>query len=279
MKKTLLAAGLILTIFAWGRLEFSPAHSNSSGAPTAGSLGYTGSPADAQTCARAGCHAGTATEQTGWITSDIPNTGYVAGQTYEITATVEEIGRSRFGFMLSPQDDQGNPLGTMAEGTGTQLKVNGAYITHISGSTSSNDSQSWTFDWTAPAEGTGNVTFYAAFNAANDNGNTSGDIIYTSSLEVEELLDASIGELPESYAPAVFPNPATDVMNLTYANNGMTTVELWTIDGKLAKTVLNNRSVLAGQNETFQVSDLNAGVYIMRTNTEQGSTTQRVVIR
>ncbi|MBC7931811.1 MAG: PQQ-dependent sugar dehydrogenase, partial [Rubrivivax sp.] len=37
---------------------------------------------------------------------------------------------------------------------------------------------SWTFRWTAPAEDVGPVTFYAAGNHANGDGNTSGDNIY-----------------------------------------------------------------------------------------------------
>ncbi len=37
---------------------------------------------------------------------------------------------------------------------------------------------SWTFNWTAPAEDVGVVTFYTAGNQANNDGNTSGDYIY-----------------------------------------------------------------------------------------------------
>ncbi len=42
------------------------------------------------------------------------------------------------------------------------------------------------FDWTAPAKGSGAVTFYVAGNAANGNGNNQGDYIYTSSLAIDE---------------------------------------------------------------------------------------------
>ncbi|MBW3624913.1 MAG: hypothetical protein KY468_16045, partial [Armatimonadetes bacterium] len=37
----------------------------------------------------------------------------------------------------------------------------------------------WSFQWTAPPQGSGNVTFYAAGNAANGNSSASGDFIYT----------------------------------------------------------------------------------------------------
>src|SRR6266542_4030036 len=38
---------------------------------------------------------------------------------------------------------------------------------------------SWSFKWTAPAEDIGPVTMYAAGNQANNDGNNSGDQIYT----------------------------------------------------------------------------------------------------
>lgn len=44
----------------------------------------------------------------------------------------------------------------------------------------------WEFDWTAPAAGSGTVNFYVAGNAANGNGNNQGDLIYTSSMTLDE---------------------------------------------------------------------------------------------
>ncbi len=43
-------------------------------------------------------------------------------------------------------------------------------------------------EWTAPEAGTDEINFFAAFNAANGNGNTSGDQIYTSLLTVPEII-------------------------------------------------------------------------------------------
>src|SRR5207248_10400005 len=40
-------------------------------------------------------------------------------------------------------------------------------------------SNSWTFTWTAPQQRVGKIGFYAAGNAANSDGTTSGDYIYT----------------------------------------------------------------------------------------------------
>ena len=59
----------------------SPAHSNAGGAP----IGKTGSPGDGSNCT--GCHSGVATTSAGLITSNVPVTGYIPGNTYTITAT------------------------------------------------------------------------------------------------------------------------------------------------------------------------------------------------
>ena len=48
------------------------------------------------------------------------------------------------------------------------------------------------FDWTAPPEGSGNVTFYVAANAANGNSAPSGDHIYTASLELTAAISATV---------------------------------------------------------------------------------------
>ncbi|MCX6266585.1 MAG: T9SS type A sorting domain-containing protein, partial [Bacteroidetes bacterium] len=123
------------------------------GAPS----GNTGSPGDGQDCTS--CHSGSATTATGWITSNIPALGYTAGTTYNITVSVPGSGSK--GFQVSPQNAAGTLLGTLIAGTGTKTTGTGKYMTHTG--SSSSDPATWTFQWTAPASGTGNVTFYGAF--------------------------------------------------------------------------------------------------------------------
>lgn len=150
--------------------------------------GKTGSPGDGgATCTQ--CHGGSATFQEGWITSDIPVDGYMPGETYTITATGTHAGVGRFGFELTSEDATNTKVGTImvTNATETQLVNGNNSITHTnSGFTPNGDMKSWSFDWTAPAEGTGEVTFYAAFNAANGNGNNQGDVIYRSEYAVSE---------------------------------------------------------------------------------------------
>lgn len=163
---------------------FNKADSHTSGSPSA----RTGSPGDGgATCEN--CHAGpTPTTQVGLITSTIPASGYTAGQTYTITATITRQGHNKFGFEISPQSPAGTLLGTLIVTNTTEMQLvgSGKYITHKTAGVSGTNSRSWIFNWTAPAAGNGDVTFYGAFNITNAQNNSSGDTTVLSTLTVNE---------------------------------------------------------------------------------------------
>jgi hypothetical protein len=125
--------------------------------PNGSPAGYTGSPFDNKNCVN--CHGGSASTVTGWITSNIPTQGYTAGQSYTITLTATGSGSK--GFEISPMNNSGSVLGSMTPGTGTKLVGGNVYLTQSSAK--SGNPATWTFTWTAPAAGTGSVTFYCAF--------------------------------------------------------------------------------------------------------------------
>ena len=74
----------------------------------------------------------------------------------------------------------------------------------------------------------------------------------------------------------VFPNPATDILNVKFDATSATTVELTDLTGK----VVSSQLVQAGAvNTTFATTDINAGVYFVNVKNAAGSTTQKVVIK
>jgi len=152
--------------------------------------GKTGSPGDGgTTCTQ--CHSGTAQPQGGLISTNIPFAGYTAGETYTITVSASMSGISRYGFELTAENASGVKKGTfvITDPARTKTANGGKAVTHTSGGNSaSGNAISWLVDWTAPAEGTGTVTFYTALNATNSNGNTSGDQIYTGTRSVSEFV-------------------------------------------------------------------------------------------
>ncbi|HNW97831.1 MAG TPA: hypothetical protein PKK00_05420 [Bacteroidales bacterium] len=147
--------------------------------------GCTGSPADGQHCAT-NCHNDKSIikVEEGWITSTIPQTGYIPDSTYTITCTAKgEATSTKFGFEASPQFPTGKTAGKMSVINTTETKLVGGikYITQIKGGVDGQGSRSWSFKWKAPIKGSGPLTFYAAFIIGG-----KPETAVTSKLEIKE---------------------------------------------------------------------------------------------
>ncbi|MFY9308040.1 MAG: choice-of-anchor V domain-containing protein [Bacteroidia bacterium] len=271
MKTKIAAAAVMLAVGSIFIVEFSvPAGANATGAPA----GNTGSPGDGTNCTS--CHTGSPSTQAGLITSTVPNTGYVPGQTYTITGSITASGKTKFGFQISPQNTAGVLKGTMAitNSTNTQLVSSGKYVTHkFAGTSFPSGTATWSFDWTAPAAGSGDVTFYGSFNATNSNSTTTGDAITLSSLVVPENLSTGIEALAASVSVAVYPNPFVDDVFIKNSANeaAMMDVSVIDINGKVVKSVSQLKS-----GASVNLQELATGVYTVRIETPEGTLIKRI---
>ena len=68
---------------------------------------------------------------------------------------------------------------------------------------------------------------------------------------------------------AIYPNPATDVLNVISENN-ISKVEIFNVQGQMVKAVNGNVSSLS-------ISDMNAGVYFVKVTTDQGTATHKLI--
>jgi uncharacterized protein (TIGR03437 family) len=153
--------------------------------------GLTSAPGE-QNCATSGCHAS-------FEVNSGPGTLAIAGlpasyspnQEIELSVTLNQANRVVYGFQITAVDDQGRKAGeiiltepqrtqTASENVAGQLRQ---YVTHTFPGINPNamNQNRWTMRWKAPSQSIGRVTFYAAGNAGNGNGATSGDFIYTTS--------------------------------------------------------------------------------------------------
>ncbi len=227
--------------------------------------GYTGSPGDTLKNCTA-CHGGSATNVSGWITSTIPSTGYVPGNTYLITATNTTIGHNRFGFLVSPQAENGNLLGTMEviDTTQTKLIGNNKYVTYRAPGVFSQDSKSWTFNWTAPVTGTGDVVFYGAFNSNHD-GHKGGDVTQLSTLRVKENGTTYTNSIEKSIDFNMFPNPVKNsfTINFNLNKNTLVQVSLFDLSGKKVSELLNKH--MNGEvSQQFDLSGVENGIKFVK---------------
>ncbi len=118
-------------------------------------------------------------------------TNYLPNQAIPITVTTSQSDAVIYGFQLTALDSQGKNVGTftlpaqspqqLQTVTGIVLGNQRKYVEHTQSGIIPTQfgSKSWNFIWNAPAQRVGKVGFYAAGNAANSDGTTSGDYIYT----------------------------------------------------------------------------------------------------
>lgn len=114
---------------------------------------------------------------------------YRPGQVIPITVRVSQQNAVTYGFQTLALDRNGINSGTFANQAGRTQIIDGIvggqqrfYIEHtLSGITPMQFGfNTWTFNWTAPANTRrGKLTLYAAGNATNSDGTTAGDAIYT----------------------------------------------------------------------------------------------------
>lgn len=161
---------------------------------------HTGAPGD-QTCARSGCHTGTAVNGGGGrVELQLPGgLTYVPGQKQRIAVVITDGNATtrNYGFQATARlgsNEANGQAGTFSlvgrdiilcvdgrERTGASCPSTAA-LEFISHGDASNRTGRFEFDWTAPATDVGPVKIYVAGNAANGNGAATGDRIYTANV-------------------------------------------------------------------------------------------------
>lgn len=224
-----LLAGLPLTVLA-----------RSTGAP----VGRAGAEIDGgQTCGA--CHRTTAVNSgPGKITVSAVN--YVPGERQNLTIRIEDPAGLRWGYQLTARikSDPGKQAGTFSVDVETRVRCGPVtlpeaqtpdapckgeleFASHTQAATRAGTPNAAVFnvDWTAPATNVGDVIFYVAGNAANNNNANSGDNIYTSSLTI--LAVAAKPQVPAqgavlnaaSLLPGISPNSWFSIFGVELAGS------------------------------------------------------------
>jgi hypothetical protein len=231
--------------------------------------GYTGSQGES-TCVK--CHSSSPLNSGGGSVKiscpTLTNWSYIPGEAYTISVTVAKTGAKKFGFGFEALTSTNTNAGTLIAGTGTKTatfatnsRIN---IVHTGSGNAATDTYTFTFTWHAPATDIGKVTFYCAGNAANGSGVT-GDYIYTASQVITSPSTVGIAEkIAFSKQISIYPNPATDQLQILNTANPSEAMNVSIIDlkGALISTRENVRS-----NEAIQVSNLKAGMYSLKIET------------
>lgn len=251
---------------------------NSAGA----NVGYTGAPGDLGNCTN--CHGGTialTNSSVAFISFSGTNNKYIADSTYTVNVELVGAPSPTNGFeivALKNTDDSNIGTFTITDAINTKLR-NGnsrSYVTHTS---DGNSITSWNFNWTAPSNGVGDITFYLASNVSNDNGFSSGDEIHLKELVIQEDITNSISEdnnIDNNLILLNNNNIITTKLTANESNDVLTSV--LSLSGQIIYS--NYGIVFKGENtlETIDFNQFPKGIYIIKYKIGNELITRKVLI-
>ncbi|MBL4651706.1 MAG: hypothetical protein JKY53_02420 [Flavobacteriales bacterium] len=243
----------------------------STGAP----VSSTGAPNET-TCAKSGCHSdGTMNSGSAITTLIIGNdiTEYQPGSTYDIVVKITDPNVVRFGYELTAITDVDSTFAgdfTVTDTDRTQI-FNGSvdnldreYLTYTYNGTepSATGEGEWIAQWTAPLTDVGDVTFYLATVAANNDFTDDGDEVYTLEYRLTAGQVSAIGEKTQREEFNVFANNRTVYVTGSY-DNLIETDTLYSIDGRIITQLEVN-----AENYALRLDNsISTGIYIIGVNT------------
>jgi len=232
--------------------------SNSGGRIAEGNSGSPGDGGGENTCSK--CHSGGNFGATVAIQTEVPTGGYALNTSYGIQVDINGSSGSKHGFQITAERISDNSkVGTFADdGVDNRIVSGGTHVTHTS---TGNSKTTWNFNWTSPTSDVGAVKFYVAANAANGDGNTTGDQIVTASTGNFNVLG-----LAKDYQLdfAMFPNPSVDYLTVQLPSGSLEAeVAVFDITGRLIK----NATITSNSNK-IDVQNLSTGIYVLKINSE-----------
>jgi len=245
--------------------------SNTSGGP----VQTTGAPSEA-TCGRSGCHA--VLENQGDATIDISfnegGSNYVADELYPVQVSLSNLQNdSKNGFQIVALDSLDNNIGSwlLTDETTTQIRVGNSladrsYVTHTQEGVAQT---TWSFNWQAPSELAGAVTFYLSVNDADNNGGRTGDEIYIRNITIEAGNSTSTRDYLSSQL-TIFPNPTNGLLTLESGNLKILKATLFNPTGQLLFS-RNNPTQL-------DIAHFPSGIYYLSLTTLKGNIMKKIVL-
>ena len=219
----------------------------------------TGSPGDGSTTCTA-CHGGGTFSGSPSIATNIPVSGYALDTEYTISVMLTSTNSQRAGYQLTAEKTSDNSkAGSFSAGTNAQVFNNNHHVTHTS-PINHGGNLVVGVTWKSPSTDQGAIKFYAAINAVNNNGGTTGDNVFTTSsgevvlgLTKEVQLDFSM-----------YPNPSKDYLTIQLPTGVLNAnIQLFDITGRLLKTSKVITSI-----KQIDVQNLSSGIYILKITSE-----------
>lgn len=294
-KKLNMKLRLLYTTFSLALLAIISL-SNVGGRAGGNNQGNTGAPGDQmqgsnpRTCQS--CHATGDIQVT--LALDIldadnnPITAYIPNEVYTTRIRIEEAAESPqaagYGFQVVSllDGDNSDVNGWTDEGHSDNVQIaastntNRVYAEHKGRS----ESNEFLIKWQAPAEGSGDVSFYAAGNGVNGNGSTSGDGAATpQKLTLSENAVSSISDLSSiGIDLGIAPNPSTSQLFLTLNSSVKEVVTIKIINPVGQVFYQKNKTIQLGKTtEIIDLTPFASGIYLLQVSTNEVISTKKII--
>ncbi len=156
---------------------------------------------------------------------------------FQMTAVKATDGTGAGAFVTPPASDslsRPDSLQIKTPASGPFLGSGRQYIEHTTFSTRTGQPSpaEWNFSWTAPATDVGKIYFFAAGNAGNGDGSSSGDHIFTTSDSTVAVTAVAQGPAASLMLAAPRPNPAHGSATFDFALPRAATIDLAIFDAQ-----------------------------------------------
>lgn len=222
------------------------------------------------------CHTDAAVNSgPGSISIEAP-ISYGPSNSLEITVRVEEAGKTFFGFEIAVKDADHEHIGTLElidpGVTRYAHPSNQEYVSHDGPNGLLQNA--WTVRWVPPGTDVGPVTIYAAGNAANGDGQSDSDHVYTTSktLTFDIAADVEPQPVPSIFQLArAYPNPFTSQTTIRYdlKQAAPVTLALYDALGRLVRLRDLGLQPVGTHEIRLDAGALPAGLYLYELRTPQ----------
>jgi len=160
----------------------------------------------------------------------------------------------------------------LSDPANTQVDSFGHFVTQtFDGHEGTGTEKSWHFDWTAPGIDVGTITFYVASVAGNGGAVTNTQVVYNTKT-IGGVLGVNKAQLLNF---SMYPNPSSGRVNLQLpSGNYRAQVKVYDY---LGKTLIQNS--INSQNTNLNISNLSAGIYFVRIQSDSKVGTKKLVVR
>ncbi len=250
---------------------------------SSGIAGYTGSPGES-TCG--GCHGGGFGPTVVGISS-VPNFSgniYSPGTTYTINISVSNSIHTRYSFgceILNTKDSSAGVMSNPFAGVKFLNAFNGRENAVHTNPKTGSGSATFSFVWTAATNDS--VTIYAAGNAVNMSNNTGGDMSGSTFLAL--VPDPSLGSKEEFKTVImnvnIYPNPVSEVLNLSYFLSKTAEVKaaLYDLKGNEIQECFAGKQSVGFKSINIDLStNVSAGIYLLKFNVDGKLTNSKLII-